>query len=468
MSHWKIGLSILALLALPAAPAHAISLEIIGPGLGFQDVSANGSRILLFYAGPADAYIWTPATGMNYIGTSDPNSPIYEISYDGTTVIGSMELDGDKQAAIWTEEEGWRGLGGFPVDSCNGGIGVSSGWGISADGSVAVGLSPLLADGFCKARAFRWSEATGMVPLQVSNTHRQSRASAVSGDGQIAVGWTETDFGTWRPTRWLADGSEHLLEPDPTNFSEAIHVNQDGSVVVGELEKHAFYWTEDEGIVDLGLVPGVSGTLSRAVGVSADGTAIVGWGGSPPVALHGFLWTAEDGMRNLNQIVADAGIDLGARFISHATAISADGNTIVGAILDPSTWLYEAYRLQLGPPMIPAIPDGSDPLYGPPLRLEELEGGSLRLTWSRTCAETEADYGVYQGTLGDFAQHVPVQCGTGGVTEAEISPAPGDTYYLVVPFEGDYEASYGTDSDGVERPVGQLTCAPEQTSGSCE
>ena len=466
MNYWKIGLSILALLALSTPSAHAISLEIIGPGQGFQDVSAYGSKVMLFHFGSAVVYIWTAEDGLTYIGTSDANSPIYEISYDGTALIGTMPLDSAdfQEASIWTEEGGWQGLGGFPVDFCNAGLGLSSGWGISADGSVAVGLSSLLEDGFCRPRAFRWSEATGMVPLQVSNTHRQSRASAVSGDGQIAVGWTETDEGIWRPTRWRADGSEQLLKPDPFYFSEALAVNYDGSVVVGQLEQHAFYWTEEEGNVDLGLVPGISGNESRASGVSADGRVIVGWGGVGP---HGFIWTPEVGMRNLNQIVADAGIDLGTKYISHAVAISADGSTIVGAIYNSGTFTFDAYRLRIGPPTIPEIPNGENTLYGPPLQLEKLGDGQLRLTWSPTCIGTESDYGVYQGTLGDFIHHAPVRCGTEGATEAVISPAPGDKYYLVVPFDGDYEASYGTNSDGTERPDGQLTCAPEQTSGSC-
>ena len=461
MKHWKIYLSILALVSLSALPAHAITLELIGPGAGIQDVSENGTKVLLFSAFEARAYLWTFQEGLTHIGTSNPNSPIYEISWDGTTVVGTLPLDTAdvQEASIWTEEGGWQGLGGFPVDFCNAGLGLSSGWGISADGSVVVGLSSLEEDGFCRARAFRWSEATGMVPLQVSNTHRQSRASAVSGDGQVAVGWTETDFGTWRPTRWRADGSEHLLYADPEWFSEAIAVNEDGSVVVGQLEQRAFRWREGHGLENLGLVPGTAGTESRAVGVSADGNSVVGWGD-----FNGFLWTAAGGMQNLNQIVEDAGYDLGNRFISHATAISANGNTIVGAIFDPANGLYEAFRLQIGPPVIPGIPDGSDPLDGTPLQMDLLGNGQLRLTWSETCLGAAINYGVYEGTLGDFTSHTQKLCGTFG-TGASITPLTGDAYYLVVPFYGDYEATYGQGSDGIERPVGQLTCAPEQTYG---
>ena len=55
--------------------------------------------------------------------------------------------------------------------------------------------------------------------------------------------------------------------------------------------------------------------------------------------------------------------------------------------------------------------------------------------------------------------------GTSDGGQPDSAPVTGDAYYLVVPFYGDYEATYGQGSDGVERPVGQLTCAPEQTYG---
>ena len=92
MNPRKTFFVILAFLVLSALPAHAVTLEIIGPGSGFQDVSENGTKVLLWTWYDARAYIWTAQDGLTHIGTSDPNSPIYEISWDGATVVGTMDL----------------------------------------------------------------------------------------------------------------------------------------------------------------------------------------------------------------------------------------------------------------------------------------------------------------------------------------------------------------------------------------
>jgi len=73
-------------------------------------------------------------------------------------------------------------------------------------------------------------------------------------------------------------------------FSKALAVNADGSIVAGfsnptgTFENHAFMWTESSGMVDLNtflptLGVDLSGwTLTEASGLSADGSAITGYG----------------------------------------------------------------------------------------------------------------------------------------------------------------------------------------------
>ena len=73
---------------------------------------------------------------------------------------------------------------------------------------------------------------------------------------------------------------------------------------------------------------------------------------------------------------------------------------------------------------------------------------------------------IYEGTLGVWDSHRRLDCSdAGGDLQEDIEPGTGNRYYFVVPRGGGYEGSYGTDSDGNERPVGFATCASSQLLG---
>lgn len=84
-------------------------------------------------------------------------------------------------------------------------------------------------------------------------------------------------------------------------------------------------------MVGLGDVTG-SGMGSVAYDVSADGSVIVGVSRDGAGA---FYWTAEAGMRSLQQMLTDAGVDLTGWSLANATGVSADGSTVVGYGLNP-------------------------------------------------------------------------------------------------------------------------------------
>ena len=173
----KIGIAMLVLPGLFAFPASAITFELIGPGGGFQDISGNGSRVLLFDGNTGNAYIWVAGIGLNVIGNSDYNSPIYEISYDGASVVGTLEFDAVRQASVWTEAGGWRERRGPPTAAPGG----SSSADTPKDGS-SVDSAPVMsgslwqsrggddrADGPGPTKAARWPAA----PTRNTN-HRNS------------------------------------------------------------------------------------------------------------------------------------------------------------------------------------------------------------------------------------------------------------------------------------------------------
>ena len=113
---------------------------------------------------------------------------------------------------------------------------------------------------------------------------------------------------------------------------------------------------------------------------------------------------------------------------------------------------------------------------GPPGRLTDLLAvgrsqtfsNGLVLSWGPSCSAGAEDYAVYEGLLGSWYSHLPLDCSDDGadLTE-EISTAPGDRYYLVVPINPTEEGSYGTDGHAAERPVGLSVCVATQSIDAC-
>ncbi|MEW5993856.1 MAG: right-handed parallel beta-helix repeat-containing protein [Candidatus Zixiibacteriota bacterium] len=111
------------------------------------------------------------------------------------------------------------------------------------------------------------------------------------------------------------------------------------------------------------------------------------------------------------------------------------------------------------------VPD--QPLWpGSPLVVEKDADGRITLTWASSCRTTDDDFGVYEGQLGDFGSHTPHSCSTNGAMTLTLSPGEGNRYFIVVPQGDGLEGSYGTNSAGYERPVGDPVCL-QQGIGSC-
>src|SRR3984893_17990267 len=102
--------------------------------------------------------------------------------------------------------------------------------------------------------------------------------------------------------------------------STASGVNADGTVVVGSggsgQSSEEFRWTQAGSMVGLGFLTG--GNFSGASGVNADGTVVVGAAGG-----EAFRWTQAGGMVGL-------GFRPGGTF-SGASGVDADGTVVIGA-----------------------------------------------------------------------------------------------------------------------------------------
>ncbi|MFO0897495.1 MAG: PA14 domain-containing protein [Pirellulales bacterium] len=130
-----------------------------------------------------------------------------------------------------------------------------------------------------------------------------------------------------------ASGAEFTpLGSLPGDLRTDVHgISADGNAVVGGTftdqgrAAHAFLWTKQAGLEDLGAL--APGGLSAATAISGDGRVIVGGSSSSrtlPNSTEAFRWTREEGMTPLGDLPEGA-------FISSATGVSFDGTVIVGA-----------------------------------------------------------------------------------------------------------------------------------------
>jgi probable HAF family extracellular repeat protein len=158
-----------------------------------------------------------------------------------------------------------------------------------------------------------------------------SEAHGANADGSVVVGWSQTKDG-WHAFRWGNGDMEDLGTLPGHTWSQALGVNADGSVVVGwsgtgpYTEPRAFRW-ENGDMRDLGTLPG--DTSSQAYGVNADGSVVVGVSEKAGFG-RAFRWTEKTGMRDLNELLKDAGVNMTGIVLQQAQAVSDNGHFIVG------------------------------------------------------------------------------------------------------------------------------------------
>jgi hypothetical protein len=92
-------------------------------------------------------------------------------------------------------------------------------------------------------------------------------------------------------------------------------------------------------------------------------------------------------------------------------------------------------------------------------------GSTVVLNWAPSCSTGDTNYEVYEGTLGSWYSHLPVNCLTGATT-LTFTPGAGSVYHLVVPTNGTTEGSYGRNSSFVQRPASASACVA-QSIGTC-
>ncbi len=301
------------------------------------DVSADGSVVVgtvrNLNNGINNVFHWT--AGQSQLN-GNGDFPV-AVSADGRVVVGThLTPTFVIEAFRWTVGGSFESLGVLPGPGSD----SSQAFDVSADGSVVVGGGNIGVN----REAFRWTAATGMVSLgDLPGGPVDSDAFGVSADGSVVVG--QGDIGTTSQAfRWTADtGLVGIPFPPGGNSGIARRVSADGSLVVGGsafpqpgggFAFEAYRWNEGQGMIGLGDLPGGL-TDSEAYDVSADGSVIVGVGNTPRedgVPLDAaFYWNEQLGMINLRDTLIAGGVTgLEDWWLVEARGVSADGRTVVG------------------------------------------------------------------------------------------------------------------------------------------
>jgi uncharacterized membrane protein len=319
-------------------------------GLGVADtyvtgMSADGSVVVGVWGNEGPAWRWTAATGVVDIGSV---SQTVAVSRDGRTIVGTAkDANGIAYAAIWQNGKRWVTLP--PPANARVQDGKSTvGYGVSADGSVIVGLAYLNPS---RVEGFRYDAHSGTVPLGTL-TGGRSRASVVSADGNVVAGWDDltgrgTGKGFWYGTIWW-EGFQRLVHPF-NGIGQVEGINDSGSVLVGighpMVWRHAYRFTSWDGHVeDLGALQRSQGGIgigggpvdptiedtSIATGVSDDSAVVVGVSGYQPPT-DAFIWTPDTKMVKLSDHLTSNGITGHEQWtLVTAHNVSPDGKIIAG------------------------------------------------------------------------------------------------------------------------------------------
>ena len=314
------------------------------------------------------AFRWTEADGMIDLGTlwkedglSKGRSTAYGVNAVGDVVVGEAEIAANVRRAFrWTLNAGSNTEGTmidlgtlWKVDGSS--QGTSTAWGVNAIGDVVVGDAAIDAN---VKRAFRWTEADGMIDLgtlwkEDGLSKGRSTAYGVNAVGDVVVGEAEIAANVRRAFRWTLDAGSNTqgtmtnlgtLRTDNGGLSYAFGVNASGDVVVGGADSgsglRAFRWTLNAGSNTQGTMTNL-GTLrtddngysySSANAVNAAGDVVVGISASNDGSYRAFRWADRTGMQSIEDWLTANGVTVNpdAPKTLEAAGVNAAGDVVVG------------------------------------------------------------------------------------------------------------------------------------------
>ncbi len=299
---------------------------------GAARVSNNG----MYVCGnnyPAPGFIWSEFSGRIELG----NTYTEAMGVSNNGIVAGSFIDSSLLApngnptmrAGFHDGRGWTALEGFPGYPVLDEMSYNYGYGISADGSMIVGMHWLP---IWRTEACYW-DSTGAIHMLGRTGGGSSCAYDVARNstGFIIAGWDGVEGGAgrrafyWDPTPHFMGGYDSSY-PD----GQALGLNSDGSKIVGGSTGVPFVWSQPTGMEWITTAYFSSATYAKEI---SDNGIIVGYVSLGVGNYHGFIKKPEwsDILLIENYLVDSLGITEASDWLrSFANSISADGSTIVG------------------------------------------------------------------------------------------------------------------------------------------
>ena len=272
-----------------------------------------------------------------------------------------------------------------PVDL--GTLGGEASFAVAVNDRGDVAGSSQVGDG--SYHAFLWTATRGMVDLGTLGG-AESFAVAINTSGRI-VGESDTADATRHAFSWTSE--EGMIDVPTDGDSHAVGVTRNGQVLVRTDFFGAYSWTSNGGLIDLGSLgdgytnPVAINDQGEVVGVSGLNSSCLGC--PDPDDHHAFSWTAERGMIDLGT--------LSGGFNSSAMAVTSDGR-IAGTSETGETpeetflWTPAGGMIDLGALGLPTAMNGKGQIVGDAF---DSEGGAG--AWSWTAAHGRVELGTFFG-----------------------------------------------------------------------
>ncbi len=297
-------------------------------------------------SGNAEPFAWRESTGVVPLGhlpgtPRDPFGWANGVSADGQYVVG-VSTSAASFPNGWWEAFRWSASTGMMS------LGIAGGWDYPTSAAAVTTAGMAVGDGTrastFEGEAFTWLPGGPLRRMNLLPGGTFSFATAVLPDGSMIYGSASNDIGS-EPCRWTPHGAIEGLGPVPGyEYGSVTAASSDGEFLVGDGQSvnvypiEAFRWHQSTGYTMLGDLPGPL-LASFAAGVSADGAIVVGTANDGHQEQRAFIWDEVHGMRDLQQVLEDDhGLNLAGWRFRRAVGISADGRTIAGWGYNPDGW----------------------------------------------------------------------------------------------------------------------------------